>query len=728
MNESSAVDIEPTSPAAAIPPGVPAILLVLLTLGAYLPALVGGYIWDDDFYLTNNRNITSPQGLLHSWTQTSGSGANPQYYPMVFTTFWLEFRVWGGNAFGYHLDNVLLHAANSLLILLVLRRLRVPGAWFGAALFAVHPVNVESVAWITERKNVLSTFFYLLSLLAYFRFLPLDAIDHSNSAARPRWGWYPVALAMFALALFSKTVACSLPAAIVLLLWWKRDRLRVADIAPLIPMFVLGLCMALVTSHVEHEHVRAKDLMLNLTPPHRILLAGRAVWFYLSKLLLPVKLTFIYPKWVLDPRSIGQYAYPLALAALLLVLWLQRRRIGKAPLMVALLYVGTLVPALGFVDVYPMRYSWVADHFQYLACIAPLAALAAVLCDCLDARVFAVICTAAIGVLGPLTYVQAGIYRDPFTLWRDTLDKNDGAWMAHNNLAALLSTGNDPKQLAEARQHLERAISINPEHTQSYNNLAYLALAEGHPQEAIEYCERAMRVPNAELLEVFNNYGLALYTLGRDDEAIPQFEKSIRIKNVYIPARVNLSRALLRIGRNDDAQKQLEIVFKLAPNLTEPHFLLAESLLKRNRIDEGLAQLQAATNCNPRDPGPRYKFAMALASAHRTPEAISEARQIVMLAPPVADGHNLLGTLLLEARQFDEAVRELTEAVRLAPNMVEARFNLGDALLKAGRAPEAAKELREVLRLSPGDTEAQRLLDNADRRAGGPSGAPGKPH
>jgi len=687
MSESSGLDVAPKRPAPTVPPGALAALLAALTIAAYVPALSAGYIWDDDFYLTNNRNITSPQGLWRSWSQVTGPGANPQYYPMVFTTFWLEFRVWGVRAFGYHFDNVILHAANAALLWIALRRLRVPGAWFAAALFALHPVNVESVAWITERKNVLSTFFYLLALLAYMRFSRLDGADASRSDVPARWAWYPLALVLFALALFSKTVACSLPAAILLLLWWKRDRVRAADLIRLAPFFALGLALAMVTSYVEQHHVRAKDLLLNLTPLHRVLLAGRAVWFYLSKLLWPSPLIFMYPRWTLDPRSIAQFAYPLGVVGLLAVLWQQRRRIGKGPLVAALIYAGTLVPALGFFDVYPMRYSWVADHFQYLAGIAPLAVFAALCCDRMNRATYAAVRIVAIVLLGILTFRQAMIYHDPITLWRETLAKNDDAWMAHTNLAAQLLRSKRPEHLAEARRHLERAIAINPDHTQAYNNLAYLALTGGDPASAIEYCERAMRVPNAELLEVFNNYGLGLYELGRDDEAVPYFEKSLRVRADFVPARVNLSRTLLRLGRFDDARKNLDVVFRIAPRQAEAHLLLAEALLNRGRINDGLEQLRVAADCSPTDLGLCFKLSKTLQAAGRTPDAIVEARRLVRMAPRRADAHALLGGLLLSAGQTDEAVRELREAQRINPADPDTRQRLEEAL-RAG-SPKA---------------------------------------
>jgi hypothetical protein len=259
-------------------------VLVLLTLIAYSPLLKARFIWDDDRYVTHNRMLRDAEGLKRIWTE---KGATPQYYPLVHTMFWVEYHLWGVNPIGYHLVNVILHAAGGVMLWLALRRLRVPGAWLAAAIFLLHPIQVESVAWVTERKNVLAGLLFFSSIWAYLRFARIELDEN-----KPAWGWYLPSLALFAGALFSKTIACSMPAVMVLILWWKR-KLSWKQIVALLPFFAIGLFMALGTAAMERNIVGAGGEEWALTPMQRILIAGRATCFYAGKLIWPVHLTFI---------------------------------------------------------------------------------------------------------------------------------------------------------------------------------------------------------------------------------------------------------------------------------------------------------------------------------------------------------------------------------------------------------------------------------------------------
>jgi hypothetical protein len=334
--------------------------IVCLTLLVYAPAISAGFIWDDDHYVTENMTLRSLAGLKQIWLDPK---ATPQYYPLVHTGFWVEYHLWGLDPKGYHLVNVLLHAANAVLVWLVLKRLGVPGALWAALIFALHPVHVESVAWVTERKNVLSTLFYLSAMLAYWRFWPADGAQPQTGA----WRWYGLALLLFVFALLSKTVTCSLPAAILLIRWWKTGRLASRDWLLTAPMFAVGLALALLTVYLEKHHVGAQGEEFTWSYLDRVLIAGRAIWFYAGKLIWPSNLIFIYPRWNIDASVWWQYVFPLAAAGVVLALLVLRNRLGRAPLTAVLFFIGTLTPALGFFDVYPMRYSFVADHFQYLA-------------------------------------------------------------------------------------------------------------------------------------------------------------------------------------------------------------------------------------------------------------------------------------------------------------------------------------------------------------------------
>ena len=504
-------------------------LIVLLVCLAYLPALHGGFIWDDDVYVTNNLTLHDLGGLQRIWFEV---GAVPQYYPMVHTTFWLEYHLWGLNPFGYHLINVLLHATAAILLWQVLLRLRIRGAWLAAILFAVHPVCVESVAWITERKNVLSAVFYFAAALAYLRFA---AWEEPGGPNRLRWHWYLGALVLFLAALLSKTVTCSLPAALLLVCWWKQGRVPRGDILPLLPFFALGMGLGLMTAWMEKFHVGAQGAAWSLTLADRGLIAGRALWFYAGKLVWPAHLTFIYPRWKIEPAVWWQWLFPVAAVGVVAGLWLGRRRIGKAPLVAVLFFAGTLGPALGFVNVYPMRYSFVADHFQYLASVGLITLCAAGL-----ARIPRVIPATLIVLLGVLTWQQAGMYRNLETLWQKTLARNPDCSMAHNDLGSLLY---DQGHIEEAMEHYRKAIQSDPNNCEALINLGIAFAARRQFNEAIENYRRAIEIqPND--CDTLNNLGATLATEGRFDEAIENFRRVIQIYPNHCGALNNLALVL----------------------------------------------------------------------------------------------------------------------------------------------------------------------------------------
>ena len=329
---------------------------------AYQPAWHAGFIWDDDAHVTPPE-LRSWHGLWRIWFEV---GAVQQYYPLLHTASWLEFPLFGENPAGYHLVNIGVHAVNAVMLWLILRRLQVPGAQLAAGIFALHPVMVESVAWITELKNTLSGLFFLGAALAYLRF---------DADRRKRW--YATALGLFTLALLSKTTAATLPAALLVVFWWQRGRLAWArDFQPLLPFFFLGAADGLFVAWVEWQVVGAQGADFAFTFVERGLIAGRAIWFYLGRLFWPAELIFMYPRWLVSQADAGQYVFPAAVLGGLATCWLARRR-SRAPLAAALFFVGTLFPVLGFLNVYMFVFSFVADHLQYMACVGVIAIVAA---------------------------------------------------------------------------------------------------------------------------------------------------------------------------------------------------------------------------------------------------------------------------------------------------------------------------------------------------------------
>ena len=582
--------------------------LALLVVAAYLPALRAGFIWDDDAYVTANATLRTFDGLRRIWLEP---GAVPQYYPLTFTSLWLDYRLWGLHPLGYHLVNVLLHAANAILVWLVGRRLALPGAWFAAAVFAVHPLQVESVAWVTERKNVLSGTLYLAAFLAYLR-----AADGARAA-------YGLALGLFVGALLAKTVTATLPAVLLLVLWWKRGRVAVA---PLLPFFALGAASGLVTAWMETHHVGATGALWNLSFLERCLVAGRALWFYAAKLAWPYPLAFIYARWHVDAAVWWQYLFPLAAAGIVAALYLARRRIGSGPLVAVLCYAATLAPALGFINVYPMRYSFVADHFQYLACLPLIAFVAAAGATRVPrARELG---GAVLLVLGLLACRQTLVYRDAETVWRDTLSKDPDSSMAHINLGLLLS---DSGRTPEAIGHFREALRIDPQDGEAHDDLGNALAAQGRIDEAIAEFETALGMKGDHAL-VHNNLGNALATRGRLDDAAVHYREAIRERPRYAEPHSNLGNVLAAKERLPEATAEYQAALRLDPDYTDAHANLASVLAAQGDVDGAIAHYREAIRRRPDWPQALDGLAASYAAAGRWEAAVATAERAVQTA------------------------------------------------------------------------------------------------
>ena len=546
-----------------------AVLLALLTVVAYWPALRSGFIWDDDLYVTHNPTLRSAQGLYDIWFKL---GATPQYYPLTFTTFWVEYRLWGLNPTGYHAVNILLHALNAILLWFVLQRLTVPAAWWAAAIFALHPVHVESVAWITERKNVLSGVFYLLAALVFLR----------GSGGRR---WALAVLGLFWLALLSKTVTCTLPAALVLVLWWKRGRVEKREWCLLVSMFLSAAVAAATTAWFEEHHAKA-DWEFSVV--ERCLIAGRALWFYAGKLVWPAKLTFIYPRWELDTGSCWQYLPPVTAVVAICGLWFARKRIGRSPFAATAFFVVTLSPALGFVNVYPFLYSFVADHFQYLASIGLIALVAASIRR-------PVVLGSLVLMLGCVASFQTGVYRDLETLWRDTVEKNPSAWMAHHNLGGLLAQRG---QTEEAIAEYSAALQVNPNLAETRHNLGEALLAKGAVEPAMIEFQTAARL-DPTLAEPHHRLGVTLAATGRFREAVNEYAIALRLDRNVPQVHVDLGNALYELDQIPEAISAYRSALLLNPELVEAHYNLGAALLADGQTNKAVVQFETTLRLNP---------------------------------------------------------------------------------------------------------------------------------
>jgi tetratricopeptide (TPR) repeat protein len=523
-----------------------AVLVFLIAL-AYIPALKAGFIWDDDGHLTPPA-LRTWHGLSRIWLEP---GATQQYYPLLHSLFWLEQAAWGDAAVGYHVVNLLLHGLTACLFGVFLRRIQVPGAWLAAAIFALHPVAVESVAWITEQKNTLSAAFYLAAALTYVRF-------HETRRASFYWA----ATALFLSALLSKTVTATLPAALLVVLWWRSGRIEFRrDVVPLLPWLVLATGAGLFTAWAERNLIGAQGAAFELTALQRLLLSGRVVWFYLGKLIWPAKLMFFYPRWEIAVGSLRAWIPLLAWVGLAAFGWGCRRR-SRAPFAVLLLFTGTLFPVLGYFNVFPFMYSFVADHFQYHAMMAPIALAAAGLAAAPSAlswrRLFTA--TALLVAFGVTTFRQTTVYRNETTLWQATLALNPDCWAAYNNLGKIYLA--DKARLDEATGYFQRAIDLHPEYPEALNNLGLALTQKRRPAEAIPYLEAAIRL-KPKVYQAHNNLGIALASSGRAEESLAAFQHAAELNPQLANIQENWGKALQLLGRTDEANGHFVVAAKL---------------------------------------------------------------------------------------------------------------------------------------------------------------------
>jgi tetratricopeptide (TPR) repeat protein len=628
----------------------------------YRPAWNGGFLWDDDVYITNNELLTAPDGLRRIWFSLDSPS---QYFPLVYSTFRIEHALWGLDSTGYHWVNLLFHVANALLVWRVLARLNVPGAWLAGAIFALHPVQVESVAWITERKNVLMGFFFLLTLLAWLAFV-------DERTKRP-WRFYVLALILYMLALSAKTTACTLPAALLLILWLQKKPINWKRVFEILPFLVLGIAMGLLAMWWERYHQGTSRAAITfLSPIERVLVASRAVWFYLSKLIWPSNLTFIYPKWNISPEHLLDYIWLVAAIAVCMAIYWLRRYTGRSVEVAAAFFVATLSPVLGFIMLFTFRYTFVADHYQYLACIGPIALASAGIVSLADApkpRVF--ICTAAVfavAMLAVLTRRQATMYGDIEGLWRITLARSPECWMAHTNLGTVLL---EKGQVDEAIVHFRAALQMQPNSWDDEYNLGTALLSKGEVDEAIMHCEKAVTIqPNDPDAQVA--LGSALLEKKRIDEAIMHYQKALAIRPDYFLARCGLGRALLEKGELDTAIQQFRAALLIQPEHADCHTVLAVALDEKGETAEAIQHYDKALEISPKSIPALTNLAWVIATcSNGSLRNGARAVEIARRADELSGGSNpivlrTLAAAYAEAGQFEKAIETARAAIQLS--------------------------------------------------------------
>ncbi len=606
----------PTSHSSGLWVGLFAAALVAAVFLAYQPAWRGEFTWNDDTDVLENP-VLRPGGLAKVWVP----GGYLNYWPLTFTAYWLQFKMWGLNPTGFHVVNIAVHAISALLVWRILVQLRVPGAMFAAAIFALHPVNVESVAWITQLKGLLAL---LLGLVSVLFFLAHERLG----------GWWRLALAIaaFGFSALAKGMLITLPVVLLACAGWQRGRIERRDLLRVLPYLLIGAVMTSIEVWAQHlvgagAAVRSDSLL------SRTAVAGCAVWFYLGKLVWPLDLCLVYPRWRIDDRDVLSYVPGLLLVLVLALAWWRRRTWGRPIVMLVVAYVALLLPALGFVNVYFMRYSLVADHYQYAAMIVPCAVFAGVAAILVRGRLGRprtgyVLGLALLVVLTVLSWRQARMYADPETLYRTTIDTNPDCWLAHTNLGTALAARG---QGDEAMAHFLKALEIKPDYAQGHYNLGFALFRRGQIDEAIEQYCKALEI-EPDYLEA--QFYLANVLAGRRqfEEAIPHYRKALEIQPDSAELHMDLGIALAGLGQVDEAITHYRKALEINPDYAEAHSNLGLTLAARGQVNEAIAHYRKSLETKPNYLEAHYNLGLVLARSGQMDEALMHYQTALSLA------------------------------------------------------------------------------------------------
>ncbi len=662
--------------------------LGLLVLVSYFPALSGGFVWDDVIF-SEEPVLQRWSGLWSVWFAPADIKNEGHYWPIVYSSFWLEHKLWGLAPMGYHIVNLLLHWVNTLLVWRLLARLSVPGALATAVVFAVHPLHVESVAWLIERKDLLSGLFYFAAALAWMRF-----VETPN-----RWN-YGLALGFYVAAMLSKSVAVTLPVALLIWHWWQRERITAADLARLVPFFVIGLAIT-GADYLYYSGREPLDLGYSLV--ERVLIASRALCFYVGKLLWPTDLAVIYPVWDVGAGNPLAWAYAAAVAATAALLWLGRRR-SRAPLAAALFYAVTLAPVLGFIDYGYMQFAFAADRFQYVAGLGVMAFLVGAAAWgarrlsptlALTARgAFA----AGVAALAALSWTQSGIYRDEVAFFGHIAARNPAARDAYLNLSsALFKRDRFEEGLAASR----RALEIRPDSAKALSNVGHGLLTRGDFDEAESYLKRAVKI-DPRHVAAHQNLGEVLRKTKRHEEALSSYRTVLRIDTDYALAHSGMAAALYELKRYEEAASTMAKSLSLDPDTSQAagqHRLIGMALQASGKPREAETYLRRAMELAPH----KTEYLLALALLLREQQRGAEADELLDRAKArsrndVVGLHNVAEALRLQGRHAS-AMESYRAALAVEPEFAPAHAGLGIALFRTGKHADAIDAMARALRL-----------------------------
>ena len=677
-----------------------ALLLVAVVL-TYLPVYRAGFIWDDESHLTANPVIVGPLGLLDIWTTKAA-----QICPLVLTTFWLEHALWGLAPLPYHLVNVILHGINAILLWHLLRHLDIPGAWVGATLWALHPVQVESAAWITELKNTQSCFFYLLSILFFVRWLKtgppkMRSIRDSD---------YALTIVFAALAMASKSSTVILPLVLCLSALWVEGRWHwrnLAYVALTLPLSIAACALSLWTQ--GPNPAISGDPLLKHSLPEHLVAAGNAVWFYLGKLVWPHHLTTIYPLDKFDTAQPLSYLPLLAVIILFAVLWLNRHSWSRPWFFSFTYFLVAMLPELQLAD------SYVADHYQYLSSMGPLALIGA---GVFEARNFILpqkphlqrlLVAGLLLILAISSWQRTWAYQNQEILWSDSISKNPNSWAAYNGLGVVYDLEKRPD---DAMAQFRKAVELSPQSLNAHDNLGMVLNEKGRYDEAIAEYDKALAI-NPDDPQTHNNYGVTLSQKDRVDDAIIHYQKSLSIDPYSAATYYNLANALVKKGRLDDAILCFQKALQIDSSLTQAHFHLGSAYAQKGQLDDSIAEYELAVKADPSNAEFYFNLGVALTQKGAWGEAIAQYQRALEIDPKYLKAHNNLGNILFKQRKFDEAIAQFEIALKIDPNEADLHSNLGAAYAQNGRLNDAIAEFKEAIRLKPDYTDAQKNLARA---------------
>jgi tetratricopeptide (TPR) repeat protein len=669
--------------------------LVVLTFAAFSGVLSGSFLaYDDDDYVTANAHVRA--GLTASgvaWALRSTEASN--WHPLTWLSHMIDVQAYGLDAARHHLTSLLLHTANVLLLFLLLLRMT-NALWRSAlvaALFAVHPLHVESVAWIAERKDVLSTLCWLLTIAAWIRYVP------SQTAAR-----YATVAAFFALGLMAKPMVVTLPFTLLLVDFWPLARpeplkRRLWEKAPL---FLMSAASSIVTFVAQRGSGSVQTLSgLGVGP--RVANAATAYAGYLGKMVWPVSLSAFYPY----PREIS-WGPAIGSALLLLALTILALRLAKAAPYVTfgwLWYVGTLVPVIGLVQV-GLQAS--ADRYTYVPLVGIFVAmswgLGALAGRGRPARI-AVAALSAVSLAGLVVVTRGQVrhWSDTRSLFEHALAVTSNNFVAHNNLGVDLARRGKPQ---EAIAEYEEALRIKADYAEAQNNLGTALHDQGRDAEAVDHLRLALaNVPESAAIRL--NLGNALAGSGQADAALAEYDRALRLQPDAADVHRNMGNLLHRLGRNDEAVSHFQRAVEQRPDDASVRLGLATALTGAGKFDAALQQFEISLRLNPAAPVAHNDLGNLLASRGRIAESIPQYEQAVRLKPDYAEALNNLGQALAMADRVPESIERFQEAVKIDPGFAQAHSNLGVSLARMDRFPEAIEQFERALEINPGFEQAK---------------------